>query len=61
LALKLADRFQAFSPPLSDFGAGAPFPAEPVPNPKVPGNDPTGVDFGGITAETKVYAFGGAK
>jgi hypothetical protein len=26
-----------------------------------PGNDPTGVDFGGITAETKVYAFGGGK
>jgi hypothetical protein len=24
-----------------------------------PGNDPAGVDFGGITAETKVYAFGG--
>ncbi|MDR1322681.1 MAG: WG repeat-containing protein [Gracilibacteraceae bacterium] len=26
-----------------------------------PGNDPTGVDFGKITTETKVYAFGGAK
>ncbi|MDR1322310.1 MAG: cell wall-binding repeat-containing protein [Gracilibacteraceae bacterium] len=26
-----------------------------------PGNDPTGVDFGGITQETTVYAFGGAK
>jgi hypothetical protein len=26
-----------------------------------PGNDPAGVDFGAITAETKVYAFGGAK
>jgi hypothetical protein len=26
-----------------------------------PGNDPTGVDFGGITEETTVYAFGGAK
>jgi hypothetical protein len=25
----------------------------------VPGNDPTGVDFGGITPETRVYAFGG--
>jgi hypothetical protein len=25
----------------------------------VPGNDPAGVDFGGITAETRVYAFGG--
>jgi hypothetical protein len=24
-----------------------------------PGNDPTGVDFGAITTETKVYAFGG--
>jgi hypothetical protein len=24
-----------------------------------PGNDPTGVDFGGITPETKIYAFGG--
>ncbi|MDR1322737.1 MAG: InlB B-repeat-containing protein [Gracilibacteraceae bacterium] len=24
-----------------------------------PGNDPTGVDFGNITQETKVYAFGG--
>ncbi|MDR1321113.1 MAG: cell wall-binding repeat-containing protein [Gracilibacteraceae bacterium] len=27
----------------------------------LPGNDPTGVDFGKITTETKVYAFGGAK
>ncbi|MDR1322682.1 MAG: cell wall-binding repeat-containing protein [Gracilibacteraceae bacterium] len=26
-----------------------------------PGHDPTGVDFGKITTETKVYAFGGAK
>jgi hypothetical protein len=26
-----------------------------------PGNDPAGTDFGGITAETKVYAFGAAK
>jgi hypothetical protein len=26
-----------------------------------PAGDPTGVDFGGITTETKVYAFGGAK
>jgi hypothetical protein len=26
-----------------------------------PGNDPTGVDFGKITQETKVYAFGAAK
>jgi hypothetical protein len=26
-----------------------------------PNNDPTGVDFGDITAETKVYGFGGAK
>jgi hypothetical protein len=26
-----------------------------------PGNDPAGTDFGGITAETKVYAFGSAK
>jgi hypothetical protein len=26
-----------------------------------PGNDPTGVDFGAITTETKVYAFGAAK
>jgi hypothetical protein len=26
-----------------------------------PGNDPTGVDFGKITTETKVYAFGAAK
>jgi hypothetical protein len=26
-----------------------------------PGNDPTGVDFGNITQETKVYAFGAAK
>ncbi|MDR1069498.1 MAG: cell wall-binding repeat-containing protein [Gracilibacteraceae bacterium] len=26
-----------------------------------PGNDPAGVDFGGITADTKVYAFGSAK
>jgi hypothetical protein len=25
----------------------------------IPGNDPTGVDFGGITPETKIYAFGG--
>jgi hypothetical protein len=26
-----------------------------------PGNDPTGVDFGNITQETTVYAFGGSK
>ncbi|MDR1961076.1 MAG: cell wall-binding repeat-containing protein, partial [Gracilibacteraceae bacterium] len=25
-----------------------------------PGNDPAGVDFGAITAETKVFAFGGS-
>jgi hypothetical protein len=27
----------------------------------LPGNDPTGADFGKITTETKVYAFGGSK